>query len=244
MTRFFSAVTNASGRQVGLYLLALAAAITGVVAIVVGLSRQQSAPQPPASATGHISTSPTTGASSPHSYGGAGHSSGGASAKPPLPASRPVSIDIPTINVHSAVIPIGKAPDGSLAVPQPGPNLNKAAWYKNSVTPGQDGPAVIEGHIDTIQGPSVFFQLGAVRPGDHISITRQDHIVAEFVTTAVRSYPTHNAFPTQTVFGGQLAKPTLRLITCSNFDQSTGHYLGNTVVYADLTALHHVKPTN
>jgi sortase (surface protein transpeptidase) len=158
-----------------------------------------------------------------------------------VPASAPVSIDIAAIDVHSGVIPIGKAPDGTLAVPQPGPDLNKAAWYEDSVTPGQAGPSVIEGHIDSVNGPSVFYQLGAMRPGNAIRITRKDGSVAIFTVNAVRSYPSHAAFPTTAVYGADLAHPTLRLITCSNFDTATGHYVGNTVVFAHLIKLSHVR---
>lgn len=153
-----------------------------------------------------------------------------------MAASVPVRIDIPAIRVHAAVIPLGKAPDGTLAVPQPGPNLNKAAWYRYSVTPGQDGPSVIEGHIDSDLGPSVFFELGALRPKDTIRITRADKSVAVFTINGVRAYPTHAAFPTIPVFGAGLDRPTLRLITCSNFNHDTGHYQGNTVVFAHLTS--------
>jgi sortase (surface protein transpeptidase) len=162
-------------------------------------------------------------------------------APPPLPASVPTTIDIPAIDVHSDVISIGTAPDGTLAVPQPGPDLNKAAWYTNSVTPGQDGPSVIEGHIDSVYGPSVFFELGALRPGNTIGISRTDGSRTVFTVNAVRSYASHAAFPTDDVYGADLAHPTLRLITCSNFDQSTGHYVGNTVVFAHLTSIHHAR---
>ena len=54
---------------------------------------------------------------------------------------------------------------------------NEAAWYKYSVTPGQIGTAVIEGHVDSYQGPAVFFRLGALKPGqsDRRDARRRDH---------------------------------------------------------------------
>jgi sortase (surface protein transpeptidase) len=116
-----------------------------------------------------------------------------------------------------------------------GPNIDKAAWYENSVTPGQTGPSVIEGHVDTVDGPSVFFNLGDLRPDDTIKVTRADDKVAIFTVDAVRAYESKAEFPTTAVYGGDLSTPTLRLITCSNFDDSIGHYLGNTVVFAHLT---------
>jgi sortase (surface protein transpeptidase) len=248
VTRLLKAITTGVGRQGLLYVLALAAAAGGVVAIAFGITHQESAPQPSASAAGHISAgSDTQRTRSVKAPQGAGPAHGSLSTAPrqsqrpaetPLPASAPVTIDIPAIGVHSSVISMGKAADGTLAVPQPGPNLNKAAWYDESVTPGQAGPAVIEGHIDSIYGPSVFFRLGALEPGDRITVTRRDNSVIIFNVNAVRSYATHGDFPTAVVYGGDLAEPTLRLITCSNFDQSIGHYVGNTVVFAHLTAVH------
>ena len=81
----------------------------------------------------------------------------------------------------------------------------------------------------------MFYRLGALRPGDTIDVTRADHSTAVFTVNAVRSYASHSDFPTAQIFGSNLASPTLRLITCSNFDSSIGHYVGNTVVFAHLT---------
>jgi sortase (surface protein transpeptidase) len=156
----------------------------------------------------------------------------------PLGASRPVTITIPSIGVHSQVLPIGLANDGTLAVPQPGPDLNKAAWFKNSPAPGQPGPSVIEGHVDSTSGPSVFFELGKLRPGRRIEVTRADGVVAVFTVNAVRDYP-KSAFPTRLVYGSKnLGRAELRLITCSDFDTAIGHHTGNEVVFAHLTATH------
>jgi sortase (surface protein transpeptidase) len=246
--RLYQAIAKRSGRQSLISILVLAAAIGGVVAIVIATRSQESAPTPPASAAGRLSvnTDPTTTPAKQHPAASNHPTSSGpahqAPVKQPLPASVPTTIDIPAIDVHSAVISIGRDADGTLAVPQPGPDLNKAAWYDGSVTPGQDGPSVIEGHIDSVYGPSVFFQLGALRPGDTIHITRADHSETLFTVNAVRAYASHAAFPTDEVYGADLGHPTLRLITCSNFDESTGHYVGNTVVFAHLTAIHHAPP--
>jgi sortase (surface protein transpeptidase) len=236
-------MARVSGRRGLLVLLTLAAAIGGAVAIFVAVMSQQSAPQPGVSAAGTVSTSAFA-RSQPAAPGhtrsaGKPHPGRSLTGPAPVAASLPATITIPAIGVDSAVIPIGKAADGTLAVPQPGPDLNKAAWYDHSVTPGQEGPAVIEGHIDSLAGPSVFYRLGALRPGNTIKIVRADHSVARFRVDGVRSYPTHEAFPTAAVYGSDLNRATLRLITCSNFDSSIGHYIGNTVVYAHLTALHH-----
>lgn len=257
MTRRLIRALSTLGSRRGLYALALAAAAVGVAVVVVAVISQTSPPVPSRSAYGHLnaSTAPTPAVRDRHTSPSPGAShvtthhptvpTHHAPATPgptrqPLAlttASPPTRIDIPAVDVHSDVIGIGKTPGGGLAVPQPGPNLNKAAWYTGSVTPGQPGPSVIEGHIDSVYGPSVFYRLGALAIGDRISVTRADGRVAVFTVNAVRTYPTHDAFPTSIVYGGDLSQPTLRLITCANFDETIRHYTGNEVVYAHLIAL-------
>jgi sortase (surface protein transpeptidase) len=139
---------------------------------------------------------------------------------------------IPSIGVDSEVTVVGLNPDGTLEVPQPGPDYDKAAWYRGSPTPGQRGPAVIEGHVDSAKnGPSVFYDLGRVTRGDTVEITREDGSVLTFVVDAVQTFPKDD-FPTLSVYGNT-ERPELRLITCGGeFDSTRGHYLNNTVVFA------------
>ena len=155
-----------------------------------------------------------------------------------LPASTPTSLTIPAIGVHSDLQPIGQNPDGTIAVPplDAGAATNQAAWYRYSATPGQNGAALIEGHIDSAaDGPSVFYRLGDLTPGDTVTITRTDHTTAVFTITAVRQYA-KTAFPTSMVYTNP-GYPALRLITCGGtFDHTTLQYLSNTVVFANLTA--------
>lgn len=159
---------------------------------------------------------------------------------PTLPRSAPVAIDVPAIGVASGVQDLGLASTGTIAVPQPGPRYGEAAWYDESPTPGEVGPSIIEGHIDSVAtGPSVFFRLGALAPGDNVDVTLADGTVAVFTVTGVRQYP-KAAFPTSVVYGNT-DFAALRLITCGGaFDDTTGHYLANTVVFAALTSSHPV----
>jgi sortase (surface protein transpeptidase) len=233
-----SPLARITGRQGGLTVLALAAVLGGVVMLLIAVHGQQAAPPVPASAAGTVHPRDTL---DPTSQGGpaptakAAPTAGGARPDRLLEPSEPVTLSIPSIGVHTKIVALGKAEDGTLAVPQPGPNLNKAAWFKNSPTPGQPGPAIIEGHVDTEEGPSVFFRLGDLRPGDNIHVTRRDRTTVVFTVSAVRDYK-KSAFPTSLVYGGQdLATSQLRLITCSDFDPSVGHHLGNAVVFAHLT---------
>ena len=123
--------------------------------------------------------------------------------------------------------------DGTLQVP-PLSNLNLTGWYKYSVTPGQKGPAVIAGHIDSFRGPGIFYRLQEMKPGERIYIRRTNRTVAVFRVTGKHTF-LKSHFPTQDVYG---PTPTaqLRLITCGGtFEVATGHYLSNVIVFATLT---------
>ena len=157
---------------------------------------------------------------------------------PVLAGSLPVSISIPAIGVTSKLMEVGLNPDGTIQVPplNDPPLTNEAAWYKYSPTPGQPGPAIIEGHVDSAsEGPSVFFRLGALKPGDLVNVTLADHRVAVFKVSAVRSY-LKSQFPTSTIYGFT-DYASLRLITCGgDFDGQSGHYTSNVVAFASLVS--------
>jgi Sortase domain len=154
-----------------------------------------------------------------------------------LPRSVPTSVDIPAIGVSSKLLHLGLSADGTIQVPSLYTEASEAAWFKYSATPGQIGASVIEGHLDSFQGPAVFFRLGALRPGDHVDVTLADGITAVFRVTGVREY-LKSKFPAKTVYGAT-RYASLRLITCGGaFDYATGHYLSSTVVFASLASSH------
>lgn len=151
-----------------------------------------------------------------------------------LASSKPVSLDIPAIEVHSSLLHLGQQADGSIETPQPGPDYDRAAWYRYSPPPGSLGPAILLGHVDSAaNGPSVFYRLGELSAGDRISVTRADGTVARFVVDEVKRFPKDD-FPTGLVYG-DLDHAGLRLLTCGGeFDAVAGHYLDNIVVFASL----------
>jgi hypothetical protein len=184
----------------------------GTMAVGVALLTQHHAPQPSAAAAGAI---------------------GSADRGPWLRRSAPESLAIPSIGVHASLLHLGLTTDGSIQVPSLYTQAEEAAWYKYSVTPGQIGASVIEGHVDTYQGPAVFFRLGALHPGDLVEVHLADGRTAVFRVTGVREY-LKSRFPAGTIFRAT-DYAALRLITCGGaFDYGTGHYLSSTVVFASL----------
>lgn len=155
---------------------------------------------------------------------------------PRLPRSVPIHLDIPAIGVHTSLLALGLAADGTVALP-PLRSDAPAGWYSNLATPGEIGTAVILGHVDTAaSGPAVFFKLGAMRPGEEIIVARADGSKATFTVETVADYP-KSAFPTAAVYGAA-TYPALRLVTCGGtFDRARRTYRSNVVVYARLTAV-------
>jgi hypothetical protein len=186
----------------------------GTLAVSVALLTQRHAPQPSAAAAGAIGSAPRG---------------------PWLRRSAPESLAIPSIGVQANLLHLGMTTDGLIQVPSLYTQSEEAAWYKYSVTPGQIGASVIEGHVDTYQGPAVFFRLGALRPGDLVDVNLADGTTAEFRVTGVREY-LKTRFPARAIFGAT-DYAALRLITCGGtFDYATRHYLSSTVVFASLVS--------
>ncbi len=165
----------------------------------------------------------------PHLFG---DPNDGAPKSPALSRSTPTRVTIPRIAVTAPIHSVGLAADGTIAVP-PLAEKNTVGWYDQGPTPGQDGPAVLVGHVDTRSGPSVFYKLGKLRKGDKIMISRADHRLATFQVDAVRAYP-KSAVPATEVYG-DFSRPGLRLITCGG-DWVGGDegYADNVVVFASL----------
>lgn len=145
-------------------------------------------------------------------------------------AGEPAFVSIPSTGITSGLIELGLTPERTLQVPD---DFLVAGWYKRGPRPGDPGPAIIAGHLDSYTGPAVFSRLDQVKPGDQVFVTRRDGSSLEFRVTRIDQYP-KRAFPTRQVYG-KTDTPELRLITCGgSFDRSAGSYRSNTVVYARL----------
>lgn len=107
-----------------------------------------------------------------------------------------------------------------------------AGWYRLGPSPGEFGNSVIVGHVDTRKkGPAVFFNLGRLRKGDLITVTRADGTVVRFAVDDVRLFA-KSSFPSQAVYGtGDESR--LRIVTCGGrYDRTARDYLDNVVAFA------------
>lgn len=140
---------------------------------------------------------------------------------------RPERLRIASIGVDTPLEDLTLNADGTLHPPT---DFQHAGWYAQGTSPGDVGPAVIAGHVDTKTGPAVFFRLRDLKQGDIVEVTRAGRPV-KFKVLAVRKYPKAQ-FPTEEVYG-PTPNAQLRLITCGGtFDRSRRSYVDNIVVYA------------
>jgi hypothetical protein len=148
----------------------------------------------------------------------------------PGAASPPVRVVIPAVAVDAPLVRLGLAADGSMEVPA---DFSRAGWFQDGALPGQPGPAVIAGHVDSTTGPAVFYRLRKLRPGDTIRVDRADGVRLRFVVEERAQYP-KASFPTAAVFG-PVPWAALRLVTCGGtFDRGRRSYRDDVVVYARL----------
>ena len=216
-----------------LIVIAVLLLLGGGTAVAVGLLGQDADPPAPSAAA---ASEPRTAIPAPPSSAAPSSPAASSPAVPPAspaaPAALPVSVRIPAIDVESELLTLGLNRDGTIKVPEPGPDYDKAAWFDGSPRPGEVGPAVIEGHVDSAKnGPSVFYDLGRLETGDRAEVTREDGSVVTFEVYDVKKYPKDD-FPTLDVYGNTEG-PELRLITCGGpFDSEARSYEDNVVVFA------------
>jgi sortase (surface protein transpeptidase) len=153
---------------------------------------------------------------------------------PPKPADfAPVAVRVPSVGISSPLVRLGLNPDHTLQVPD---DYRVAGWYIYRPVPGERGPGVLAGHIDSKKGPGVFYHLKDAPLGATIEVERNDGSVAQFVVTAKEQH-NKDAFPTEHVYG-PTKDAELRLITCGGtFNRATGHYTDNIIVFAKLSKI-------
>lgn len=150
--------------------------------------------------------------------------------EPASDAAPPTRVQIPAIGVDTTLENLAVDASGRLAAPA---DFDLAGWYAGGVAPGQVGPAIIAGHVDSPTAPAVFADIGALASGDEIVVTLADDSALTFVVSGT-TQSAKAEFPTDEVYSN-VPTPELRLITCGGiFDSSTGHYLDNLIVFAEL----------
>ncbi len=199
-------------------LLVLSAVVTFVVRAVPAVGGSVlTVPRTP--------TTPTTSAIDP--VPGPGSACIFDSCATPPPVGPPTRVRIRSINVDSTLEDLALNTQHELNAPA---DFNKAGWYANGVIPGDPGPAVIAGHVNSYRGPAVFYRLHELRAGALVEVLRGG-VWLSFQVTVIAEYP-KDKFPAKTLYD-PTPDAELRVITCGgDFDRVHRRYYDNIVVSA------------
>ncbi len=142
--------------------------------------------------------------------------------------ARPVAVRVPAIGVTSSLVGLGLNGDGTVEVPA---NPALAGWYRLGTRPGAHGSAVILGHVDSVDGPAVFYRLRTVDRGDLVRVRLADGTSEIFRVDSVHTY-LNERFPARQVYASTQGR-SLNLVTCGGaYDADHGGYQSNVVVHA------------
>jgi hypothetical protein len=149
-----------------------------------------------------------------------------------LPRSSPERIEFGDTNTSVPVRPVrGRVTDGANVPSRT--RARTARWYENGPSPGEAGPAVIIGYVDTGSGSAAFHRIAKMGAGDRVKVIRKDGRVAWFKVDSVRRVARPSIPQERTM--SRSARPELRLITCPGKPgQTRRDDPGNTVVSGHL----------
>ena len=191
----------------------VACVVLGVTAVVCSVIAATAPPSPPPAPPPAVSSSEAS-FHSVRSY---------------ADVAEPVRLRIPALGVDAPLTHLGVAPNGTIEVPA---DFAVPGWFDQGPRPGQPGPAVILGHVDSKAGPAVFYRLSRLPVGAVVFVDRADGSTVDFRVRGTQ-HVSKTAFPTDLVYAPTL-EPSLRLVTCGgSFDHTRSSYSDNVIVYAD-----------
>lgn len=127
-----------------------------------------------------------------------------------VPVQKPVTIEIPSIQLFADIVNVGVTPTNVMEVPE---DTRKVGWYSLGIRPGETGGAILTAHYDTPTGkPAIFYNLNALNPGDIIYLKMENQEELLFQVQEVLSAPV-KTFPTDLIYG-KIDDKKLILITC------------------------------
>jgi Sortase domain len=141
----------------------------------------------------------------------------------------PTTLVIARIGVRMAVLPVGVASDGQMALP---PDPAEIGWYRYGPRPGERaGATVLAAHIDSAEyGIGPLARLGELRLGDVITVT-SGGTSRRYGVGSTRKL-TKSSLDLPSIFA-RTGPPRLHLVTCGgDYDRQKQHYEQNVVVLA------------
>ena len=150
-------------------------------------------------------------------------------AKPSVPDNSDRLV-IESIGVNSKIINVGLTKEGNMEAPS---NIYDVGLYKYGAKLGQNGTAVLAGHLDGANGEKgVFYSLDKLKAGDIIKINRNNATPLTYKVTKTRVYKSTDK-PSE-VFKSASGS-NLNLITCrGSWDKNKSQYDERLVVFTTL----------
>ncbi|MGC5771231.1 class F sortase [Paenibacillus pabuli] len=143
---------------------------------------------------------------------------------------KPVRLCIPSVHLSTTITPIHLSKDGHLQVPK---SSEVAGLYVDGVLPGEEGNAIVAGHVDNYTGPAIFYPLKHLKPGSFVLLFDQNNQYLKYEVLEVQSYYTQEA-PLDKIFGDTPEKQ-LNLITCTGkYDRKKKEHEKRLIVYTRL----------
>ncbi len=98
--------------------------------------------------------------------------------------TEPKFINLPTIGASGFIQKMGIDQNNQVAAPN---NVNLAGWYVNSLSPGQPGLSIIDGHVNGLHGPGIFLKLSKLQVGDNFTVQLGNGTINRFIVVSVKN---------------------------------------------------------
>ena len=141
----------------------------------------------------------------------------------------PVRLSIERLDISADIESVGLI-DNAMAVPS---SIEDVGWYKHGPRPGDQGSAVLAGHVNWTGGRSaVFTTLHTIIVGDTVQVTNSLGHTDTFIVRSIRDYPIDS--DTTEVFTSSDGLSRLNLITCDGvWDPVLKTHLSRMVVFTE-----------
>jgi len=140
----------------------------------------------------------------------------------------PIRLIIPALNINTGIQYLGST-EGEMDVPN---NSTDVGWFMLGPRPGENGSAVIAGHLNEKKGgDGVFANLNKLKTGDKLYIEDSNKKIHSFAVRESRLYDPGFADEVFVPNGS----PYLNLVTCEGvWDRNKKIYSKRLVVFADI----------
>jgi hypothetical protein len=141
----------------------------------------------------------------------------------------PKLLTIPKLGVTSRITRVSVRENSEPKFPT---NIYDTGWYENSVKPGEDGAALLIGHVRGEVKPGVFHDLTNLVPGDEFSVELGDGTMKHYYIVKMIAYPRNGVDYQELLTAVTPDKPGLNLLTAIGAFESNAEVVQQLGVFA------------